>query len=76
MTAQKTLPLPPFYKPRNAELYEYRPDQLELMNQATPWRERHQVRPAGADKAKIHLCLLYTSPSPRDRTRSRMPSSA
>ena len=23
-----------------------------------------------------HGCLLYTSPSPRDRTRSRMPSSA
>ena len=27
---------------------------------------------AGAD----YTCLLYTSPSPRDRTRSRMPSSA
>ena len=28
--------------------------------------------------AVIHMtaCLLYTSPSPRDRTRSRMPSSA
>ena len=26
--------------------------------------------------AKIGFCLLYTSPSPRDRTRSRMPSSA
>ena len=25
---------------------------------------------------KINNCLLYTSPSPRDRTRSRMPSSA
>ena len=25
---------------------------------------------------KITPCLLYTSPSPRDRTRSRMPSSA
>ena len=25
---------------------------------------------------KIVSCLLYTSPSPRDRTRSRMPSSA
>ena len=25
---------------------------------------------------KDKLCLLYTSPSPRDRTRSRMPSSA
>ena len=24
----------------------------------------------------IFACLLYTSPSPRDRTRSRMPSSA
>ena len=26
--------------------------------------------------AQISSCLLYTSPSPRDRTRSRMPSSA
>ena len=25
---------------------------------------------------KSYGCLLYTSPSPRDRTRSRMPSSA
>ena len=24
----------------------------------------------------LKACLLYTSPSPRDRTRSRMPSSA
>ena len=24
----------------------------------------------------VYVCLLYTSPSPRDRTRSRMPSSA
>ena len=30
--------------------------------------ERHRAQ--GED------CLLYTSPSPRDRTRSRMPSSA
>ena len=28
----------------------------------------------GCDQCTI--CLLYTSPSPRDRTRSRMPSSA
>src|SRR5664280_1670594 len=26
--------------------------------------------------ARLTACLLYTSPSPRDRTRSRMPSSA
>ena len=30
-----------------------------------------------ADMVAFYLpCLLYTSPSPRDRTRSRMPSSA
>ena len=28
------------------------------------------------DESEYELCLLYTSPSPRDRTRSRMPSSA
>ena len=26
--------------------------------------------------SRAKVCLLYTSPSPRDRTRSRMPSSA
>ena len=31
-----------------------------------PWRQAKHLR----------HCLLYTSPSPRDRTRSRMPSSA
>ena len=29
-----------------------------------------------AQKEELRRCLLYTSPSPRDRTRYRMPSSA
>ena len=33
------------------------------------WRKKYRDIPNEA-------CLLYTSPSPRDRTRSRMPSSA
>ena len=28
------------------------------------------------EEGEYIFCLLYTSPSPRDRTRSRMPSSA
>ena len=28
------------------------------------------------EELQYKICLLYTSPSPRDRTRSRMPSSA
>ena len=27
-------------------------------------------------RGKVYSCLLYTSPSPRDRQKSRMPSSA
>ena len=30
----------------------------------------------GGWRTGAYICLLYTSPSPRDRTRSRMPSSA
>ena len=44
----------------------------------------HQVRREGVRDVLVggdvsseeDACLLYTSPSPRDRTRSRMPSSA
>ena len=35
-----------------------------------------QGRITSASTASVSTCLLYTSPSPRDRTRSRMPSSA
>ena len=31
---------------------------------------------SGGCSGMSYTCLLYTSPSPRDRTRSRMPSSA
>ena len=36
--------------------------------------ERHYMEPQY--NMSDYTCLLYTSPSPRDRTRSRMPSSA
>ena len=32
--------------------------------------------PHDVEPGDLYTCLLYTSPSPRDRTRSRMPSSA
>ena len=40
--------------------------------------DSHSIRwvPDTTQLGAYRLCLLYTSPSPRDRTRSRMPSSA
>ena len=35
-----------------------------------------QIGKTHISQASYNNCLLYTSPSPRDRTRSRMPSSA
>ena len=43
---------------------------MDLDTQANP------LDVAFTDSRHGYLCLLYTSPSPRDRTRSRMPSSA
>ena len=47
-----------------------------LLDEATGWtveRVRHEGEPA---YYLVDPCLLYTSPSPRDRQKSRMPSSA
>ena len=38
--------------------------------------KRTKARILQASTSEVYGCLLYTSPSPRDRTRSRMPSSA
>ena len=40
------------------------------------WQEAQPVISTGVGLSQGETCLLYTSPSPRDRTRSRMPSSA
>ena len=48
---------------------ETKPEQPELPVVETE-------KPARPDFIQIYLCLLYTSPSPRDRQKSRMPSSA
>ena len=57
------------------ELYECDPSRLNdesfLRTTITTAAKR-----AGATLLNLITCLLYTSPSPRDRTRSRMPSSA
>ena len=59
----------------DALLYQAR--LTETMSRARRFGDTESLR---AERAQIidglNRCLLYTSPSPRDRTRSRMPSSA
>ena len=56
-------------------------DLTELTIEGSKCRIFESTKPekAGFEDAgfmQVRTCLLYTSPSPRDRTRSRMPSSA
>ena len=66
-------------------IYVFNKDVLKRVLQESDHRDFcKEVFPAtiNSHKVQMHLfdgywdCLLYTSPSPRDRTRSRMPSSA
>ena len=49
---------------------------FELRDKVADVREGRAAQVDGKYPAEIQPCLLYTSPSPRDRQKSRMPSSA
>ena len=49
---------------------------IMLLRQAIIEINKSQRNPITSMSSEDINCLLYTSPSPRDRTRSRMPSSA
>ena len=65
--------LPIKYTPTEAEKWEQIvQDVIEIHSQGRPIL----VGTRSIAKSEILACLLYTSPSPRDRQKSRMPSSA
>ena len=51
-------------------------ERAEKFGYPTPICASKKATDENFDAAVYYICLLYTSPSPRDRTRSRMPSSA
>ena len=72
-----------FYKARSeVVLYEGVIDMLDRLNQtlrlAAITNGNADLQSIGIEKhfERIYACLLYTSPSPRDKRQSRMPSSA
>ena len=51
-------------------------DQQELSEKLIEEFGRQILVPGINEQGQLNICLLYTSPSPRDPTKSRMPSSA
>ena len=58
------------------DLRANRADGDDLLGDAYEYLMRHFATESGKSKGQFYTCLLYTSPSPRDDTGSRMPSSA
>lgn len=58
MSSHNLLPLPDFYRPKNAADWAYRPDAQELARRAEAWRTDHRVKPSGADEFNLHLLLI------------------
>ena len=51
--------------------------EMPMTSDQVIWSEQNRLHIAYKKvNVQLNACLLYTSPSPRDRTRSRMPSSA
>ena len=48
----------------------------ELIGRSSSLEEARSISESKSDYGLLYICLLYTSPSPRDKRQSRMPSSA
>ena len=66
-----------FRKDREFSLCNWTTIRIDLQIQASKSYYRHHILPTKNSNSHIPRgCLLYTSPSPRDKRQSRMPSSA
>ncbi|MGH7555509.1 MAG: nicotinamidase, partial [Longimicrobiales bacterium] len=52
------LPVPEFYRERNAERWDYHPDQQAVFDAAIAWREQFAFTPASEDDIRVHLLLV------------------
>ena len=73
--AQGLLTTKLFQDPKNGQLMMQRLAQGGL-NRVGDLKKPAEIRKISLRQLEAKICLLYTSPSPRDATLSRMPSSA
>jgi nicotinamidase-related amidase len=53
-----SLPFPDFYDARHAARWDYHPDPGRVFEEAALHRAHNGIRPAGMDKARVHLLLI------------------
>ncbi len=58
MIAKLPTRAPAFYDPKNADRWDYVPDQQKLFAEAAEWRREHGIKPAAADRFNLHLLLI------------------
>ena len=66
----------PNAKPPVCKILDHGKFKFEAQKKAAKARKKQKVIDIKEVKYRPNICLLYTSPSPRDMRRSRMPSSA
>jgi len=54
----KALPVPTFFKEKNAFEVDYNPDQAKLFAEADGYAKKHGIKPSGSDQKKVHLLLI------------------
>ena len=59
-----------------SDIHYYKTGRIGEQVVSYPFTVGHECAATVIEAGENTPCLLYTSPSPRDRTRSRMPSSA
>ncbi|MCC6934205.1 MAG: nicotinamidase [Candidatus Yanofskybacteria bacterium] len=55
---RSTLPMPPFFDPKNAESWTYGPNQGELLTLAPTWAKRHSIKPSASARRRIHVLAI------------------
>ena len=66
----------PLVKDNNTNLYSIFIAKNKVRDAFSSLYNSYKINWIGANRAFFNICLLYTSPSPRDLSTSRMPSSA
>ena len=70
----RVFPDGPILESPDQEYFDMFNEMLKETHQETVWARQHPELQDSEESE--YVCLLYTSPSPRDRQKSRMPSSA